>query len=50
MEVGNNRSLGGIRHRSLTRKGQPQGVRGEAMNLIDAPELWGTISASLSRN
>ena len=50
MEVGNNRSLGGISHKTLTRKAKAQGVRGEAMNLIDAPELWGTMPAKSCRH
>jgi len=44
MEVENNRSLGGISFKALTRKRQLQGVRGEAMNLIDGTELCATIT------
>jgi len=50
MEIQNNRSLGGISLTVLTRKAKAQGVRGEAINLIDGTELCVTISASFSKD
>ena len=41
--LADNRSLGGIDRKVLTRKAQVPGVKEKATTLIDAPELWGTM-------